>query len=53
MGTRVFRNITDRTINVDGLARTPGEEFSIDTSRCADAGIGALLTNKYLQEEKK
>lgn len=52
MGTRIFRNITDRTINVDGIPRTPGEEFNIDTSRCSDIGISALLANKYVQEEK-
>lgn len=37
-------------INVDAIARQPGESFELDSDRCTDLGIPALVANGYVKE---
>lgn len=47
-----YRNICDRTINVDAKPLEPGAIVEIPSNMLEDLGIVALVANSYLEEVK-
>jgi len=53
MAKKMFKNLDDGYINVDGLQRAPDEEFEIDVNDRNKQEITVLKFHKYIEEVKK